>query len=404
MESLRTLRLRLTRLPPLDGGIPATTSLLRAGDPALERRVTRMLQRRLRAAEVWLLASGREALRLALALLAERSGRDEVVLPAYTCWSVPAAAVAAGMRVRLVDVDARGRIDRRHLATLPLERAAAVVVSNLFGCAEPLRLVERLVRSRGVAVIDDAAQSLGAIGSDGAVGSRGACSVLSFGRGKPLQALGGGALVWHTRPPRRSAAAAARPRPLSAWALAQLWNAAVSPPAFSLIASVPGAGVGLTRFDPDFRRGPIRGAHLVLCAHALEHFEARTRRRAAVAATLAAGIHERTAFEPVTSPPGEQAAHPRLAVLAPDRGHRDAALRELAGAGASGLYPASLDAIPALAESRVGSDAVPGARALAERVFTLPTHGSLDAAGWEKALAALERIAPEAEGPTCAAS
>ena len=60
-------------------------------------------------------------------------------MPAYTCYSVPAAVVAAGMRVRLVDVDSRGCIDRDDLARQPLESTAAVIVCNLFGLAEPIR-------------------------------------------------------------------------------------------------------------------------------------------------------------------------------------------------------------------------------------------------------------------------
>ena len=67
-----------------------------------------------------------------------RTGRTEVVLPAYACFSIAAAAAAARMRIRLVDVDERGQIDAGSLARLPLERAAAVVVCNLFGIAEPI--------------------------------------------------------------------------------------------------------------------------------------------------------------------------------------------------------------------------------------------------------------------------
>ena len=144
---------------------------------------------------VALLASGREALRVAFEELARRSGRREVLVPAYTCYSVPAAAAAAGLRVRLVDVDSGGQLDPEALGRLPLERAAALVVCNLFGIAEPLGAVRELTAEAGIAIIDDAAQALGASGPDGPAGGRGDAGVLSFARGKPLSALGGGALV-----------------------------------------------------------------------------------------------------------------------------------------------------------------------------------------------------------------
>ena len=48
--------------------------------------------------------SGRAALYHAL-IDWKRDGRDTVVVPAYTCWSVAASVVRAGLRVRAVDVD-----------------------------------------------------------------------------------------------------------------------------------------------------------------------------------------------------------------------------------------------------------------------------------------------------------
>src|SRR5262245_20417694 len=48
--------------------------------------------------------SGRAALTALLRAWAV-PGRDEVVVPAYTCWSVPASIVQAGLKVRLIDVD-----------------------------------------------------------------------------------------------------------------------------------------------------------------------------------------------------------------------------------------------------------------------------------------------------------
>ena len=103
--------------------------------------------------------------------------------------------MAAGLKIRLVDVDERGRIAADALAALPLERALALVVSNLFGLAEPIARSRDQAHDAGCAVVDDAAQAFGLHDDDGAVGSRGDLGILSFGRGKPLAALGGGALV-----------------------------------------------------------------------------------------------------------------------------------------------------------------------------------------------------------------
>ena len=95
------------RLPPTGDPIDAGERRLALGLADPERTLREGLRAWLAVDEVQLHASGRAALRALLAALASRSGRREVVIPAYCCLSVPAAAVAAGLRVRLVDVDAR---------------------------------------------------------------------------------------------------------------------------------------------------------------------------------------------------------------------------------------------------------------------------------------------------------
>ena len=209
-------------------------------------------------------ASGREAMRVAFRALAERSGRREVALPAYVCFSVPAAAVAAGLSVRLVDVDESGRLDAESLARLPLENVAAVVVANLFGLAEPVRDVLAIAQSAGVAVVDDAAQALGARSAEGPAGARGEVGVLSFGRAKPLSALGGGALAWTSAPPARARACPVAAHPLGAAVRALAYDAARWPPLLGLLARIPALGIGETVYDPDFAQGAISGPALSL--------------------------------------------------------------------------------------------------------------------------------------------
>jgi dTDP-4-amino-4,6-dideoxygalactose transaminase len=379
---------RILALPPLDGPIDIRDRVSPRGatDAAALRAA---LAARFGARHAALFASGREALRVAMHALAKRSGRGEAVLPAYTCWSVAAAAVAAGLRVRLVDVDARGQIDLAALHALPLERVACVVVSNLFGVAEPLAPIAAVAHAGGAAVIDDAAQSPGAEAADGVAGSRGDVAMLSFGRGKPIQALGGGALVWRDDALGFSEPMAPLERPRLARLHAHLWNLALSSPVFSVLAAVPAFGVGRTSFDPEFRRGAIGGDALVLVALALEEFDARALRRTTLAESMAADLARRTRFEPLRAPLAHRAMSPRLAVLAPDAASRNRALATLARCGASSLYPAALDTVPALAPHRSDMEACPGARALASRLLTFPLHGRLDGSSWERCVCVL---------------
>src|SRR5687767_5410319 len=56
---------------------------------------------------VFLVSSGTAALTLALKALKSASRRTGVVIPAYTCFSVPAAVSQAGLRPVLCDIDPR---------------------------------------------------------------------------------------------------------------------------------------------------------------------------------------------------------------------------------------------------------------------------------------------------------
>ena len=93
-----------TRLPP--GGSHFTYSQCRTvfRNPNPLCSVRKGLLELLGPVCLTLHASGREALRVAFSQLAALKNRDEIWVPGYTCFSIPAAAVAAGLRVRLVEI------------------------------------------------------------------------------------------------------------------------------------------------------------------------------------------------------------------------------------------------------------------------------------------------------------
>jgi len=76
--------------------------------PSPERSLRRLeedLRRHFGVRHVFLVSSGTAALVLALGALKSSSRRNEVVIPAYTCFSVPAAVASAGLRPVLCDID-----------------------------------------------------------------------------------------------------------------------------------------------------------------------------------------------------------------------------------------------------------------------------------------------------------
>lgn len=390
----------LVRLPPGGSAIAAASiwDVLGSSDP--ERALRRGLMERLPSQWLSLHSSGREALRVAFGQLAASSGRGEVIIPAYCCYSIPAAAVAAGLRVRLVDVNLTGQIDLESLRRLPLESAAGLVIGNLFGVPEPMTDALELAHAAGVAVIDDAAQTLGGQSPEGPVGSRGDVGVLSFGRGKPLSALGGGALVWKRRPdpiPENLALPvaqdpAAPAQRVSALLRAAAYDLARVPAVLRVLAGIPALGIGTTVYDPDFRQGPIEGASVALAAAQLPRLDAMNHARARTARAISARLVAETRFRPVLDPADGIGIYPRLAVLAPDSAARDAALSSSGWLGLTGMYPDTLDRVPALLADLAEKADCPGAHAFCSRLLTLPTHPGLRGRRLDGLLAQLSEL------------
>jgi hypothetical protein len=216
---------------------------------------------------------------------------------------------------------------------------------------------------------------------------------LSFGRGKPLSALGGGALAWIGSEGSADSRAldAARPQPLRALVRAAAFNLALLPPVFRWLAAIPALGIGETHYDPNFERGGIDGASLCLAAAVLPEFETVNRARAQRAATLAARISAETDFSPLLAARGDVAVYPRLGVLAPSASARNDALRALAPIGATRMYPAPLECVKALQPHRVEKTEMPGARQFADRLLTLPTEKALAGERLEFALDTLRK-------------
>lgn len=171
------------------------------GDPErADRAIRAALGRRLGVdpARVLLTESGSQALLIALRRL-RRSPQDEVVVPAFSCPSLVAAVLAAGMVPVLCDLGEDWAMGPEQVRPALSASTRVVIAAHIFGTVADLPGLQRLCDARGIDLVDDAAQALGGVVAGRPLGSWGRCGVLSFGRHKPLFAGGGGALVLDER-------------------------------------------------------------------------------------------------------------------------------------------------------------------------------------------------------------
>jgi dTDP-4-amino-4,6-dideoxygalactose transaminase len=144
-------------------------------------------------------ASGTDALVLAVRALGIGPG-DEVVTPAYSFLASASCVALCGAKPVFCDVEPETyNLDPDKLEAALTPRTKAVIVVHLFGqCADMPRLLE-ICRRQGVAVIEDAAQAIGAEWLGQRAGAMGDLGCFSFFPSKNLGAFGDGGLVTSMR-------------------------------------------------------------------------------------------------------------------------------------------------------------------------------------------------------------
>jgi len=140
-------------------------------------------------------ASGTDA--LFLALLAQGIGPgDEVITTPFTFIATAGSIARTGAKPVFVDIEPRTfNIDPELLEPAITKKARAILPVHLFGLAADLGRIIPIAQKHGLAVIEDAAQAIGATFEQRKVGSTGALGCFSFFPSKNLGCAGDGGLV-----------------------------------------------------------------------------------------------------------------------------------------------------------------------------------------------------------------
>jgi len=390
------------RIPPvlaapttgaLAAGLAAALTGARAGE--LEREVGLLFP----GSWVRDYCSGRAALRDALIIAMRATGRRRVVVPAFTSYSVAAAAAAASAEVVLGDVMPETLdYDPVALRRCVDEPAAAVVLGNLYGFPSLTRELGWL-KDHGVLVIDDAAQALGASSDGRAVGGRGDIGVLSFGRGKCVTTGQGGALLVPDASLARTAESVVGSRSrksagIGPWLAAAAVAASRSQLLFGWLTRLPGVDIGESRYDSGIGTGPASraadGLSVGLGGAMARHLE--TRRQVADAWRRAIGRDG--PFATIAPKEGSDPAYLRFPLLARDADTRRALIGRLARTGMRYVhsFPEPLSRLAAFQASCVDGPPVPGAQRLAGTVIALPCHAGVGPGELRAAAAALRSL------------
>jgi dTDP-4-amino-4,6-dideoxygalactose transaminase len=145
-------------------------------------------------------SSGSDALLVALMALGVGRGH-EVITSTYSFFATAGAIVRVGAKPVLVDIQPDTfNIDPAAVAAAITSKTRAVIPVHLFGQPADLHPIINSAISKGVAVIEDAAQAIGATYDGHQVGSLGAYGCFSFFPSKNLGAFGDAGLITTTHP------------------------------------------------------------------------------------------------------------------------------------------------------------------------------------------------------------
>lgn len=143
--------------------------------------------------------SGTDALRLALTALGVGAG-DEVITPAFSFVASATTIVMAGARPVFVDVDHETlTLDVAALERALTPRTKVIMPVHLYGHPAAMDRISALARARGLAVLEDAAQAVGATWQGRPIGGWGDAACLSFYPTKNLGACGDAGMLLTTR-------------------------------------------------------------------------------------------------------------------------------------------------------------------------------------------------------------
>ncbi|MHC5795247.1 DegT/DnrJ/EryC1/StrS family aminotransferase [Lacisediminihabitans sp. FW035] len=144
--------------------------------------------------------NGLDAIRLILEAYDIGDG-DEVIVPAFTFYATWLGVTQTGATPVPVEVcGSSANIDASDIERAITPRTKAIIAVHLYGQAADLRAVRAVADAHGLVVVEDAAQSHGAMSTAGMTGSAGHAAAFSFYPTKNLGALGDAGAVTTSDP------------------------------------------------------------------------------------------------------------------------------------------------------------------------------------------------------------
>jgi dTDP-4-amino-4,6-dideoxygalactose transaminase len=329
--------------------------------------------------------TGRAAMTMILKSLFELNGgkRNEVIIPSYTCYSVPASVIKAGLRIRIADIDPDTlSLDLKSLEKIEMGNVLAIVATSLYGLPNDLPKLQKFAESREVFLIDDAAQSMGARVNNHYCGTFGVAGLYSLDKGKNLTTLNGGIIVTnHDRLAeiiRNQLKQLKKPSLISTFIQIiklLIYKIFLHPVLYGIPNRIPALNLGKTVYDETFALERYPAILAGLGCGLFKNLDKITQIRTVNAHYYLQHLPEANEIREIKVMPDSHPAYLRFPVRLTDGNLRNRLFKILSERGISTSYPEAIPAIPEIQTQLVADhQKTENGQLIARQILSLPTH------------------------------
>lgn len=316
--------------------------------------------------------------------------RNEVVIPAYTCYTVAAAITRARLVVVPVDIAPSCFCYKPEaLVRSVSENTLAIIVVHPFGYPCDVQVVREVIGKRNTFILEDCAQAWDSSYGGNQVGRGGDASVFSFGRGKHINLGGGGIcclndteIAYRLRQRVENLPTPSRRSQMKRLLQMMLIKIGQYPYIYSCAARLPFLGIGETRYDPDFSMMQWTNWQAQLGLRMLARWQGMAELRRRNSGFWRAWLEAHSDLGVTLGTNNSMdITYLRMPVLSPRRAHAMEWFRRH-GIHAQRMYPAT---VADISDHRLRIRVyfpIEGARQIAEMLYTLPVHPLFDAQRW----------------------
>jgi len=332
-----------------------------------------------------LFQSGTAALAAAIAASIQlknvRDGKPEIILPAYACPDLLSAVLYAGAEPVLVDLEENSPgPSYKHVLNKITPDTVAIIAVNFMGLPGNLPQLRNACETNDLFLIYDCAQWFPL---DKEYNWPGDFNIISFGRGKPVNLLHGGAVIVDDSVAEKALPILTVAKSSAIYGLIQalkirVYNFIIQPFIYRFVSQLPGLNIGQNLYKPLGTISEMSSFYTELIKHNVDRFRLQRNALQYLHKRITNISHPLLINLVAKELDGNPDYLLRYPILIKDKKIRDQFYEQTKDYGSSLLYQRLLNQIEGL-ENILGQEAVyPNASDFADHLVTLPCHEDID--------------------------